>query len=489
MVPDPTRKSHLMKPTEDRRHYGLRTALMVIALVYAILAGLRTVGETDLGWQMATGRYIVEHHQIPSTTLFTYTVPGSPWVYPPLSGILFYLLFLAGGYAALSWLSALACAATLAFAMWRGGRFTAALAVLAVPAIAFRTMPRADLFTTILFAAVLALLWRYHEGTLIRLWLLPLLMMLWVNLHLGFIAGLTLMGGYVFLELSEALFTERRAAALKRVSSALPWIAVSAVATLVNPWGLGIYRALGQQNQVARSATDFIGEWSGVHFNSLVLRQFLNPRDPASADRWIMALAAIAIVVCLWKKRFGPAVLLAGALYESVKHIRFQAILAVFVVVIGGAVLPHLSELFTWFRTAAVEAQEGRVSMAKWRNSPVLAVSIVAVFALFTGVRSYDLVSNKYYLDAGQTMFFGAGESWWFPERAMEFLEREKLPANLFHDYNVGGYLTWRVGERYPDFADGRFVPFAREIFSKQKSLLTTSPDSPLWQASADRWN
>ena len=134
----------------------LRTALIGIALVYAFLAGLHTVSETDLGWQMATGRYIVQHHQVPSTALYTYTVPGATWVYPPFSGVIFYLLFLAGGYTAISWFSAFACAGTVAIVVWRGGAVTAALAILAVPAIAFRTVPRADLFTTMLFAALAA---------------------------------------------------------------------------------------------------------------------------------------------------------------------------------------------------------------------------------------------------------------------------------------------------------------------------------------------
>jgi hypothetical protein len=184
----------------------LRPALMAIALVYAFLAGLHTVSETDLGWQMATGRYIVQHHQIPSTTLFTYTVPDSTWIYPPFPGVIFYLLYLIGGYSALSWFSALACTATVALAVWRGGSVTAALAILAVPAIAFRIVPRADLFTTVLFAAVLVLLARYYEGHPVRLWPLPVLMLLWVNLHHGFVAGLALMGAYVFSEVCDLLF-------------------------------------------------------------------------------------------------------------------------------------------------------------------------------------------------------------------------------------------------------------------------------------------
>src|SRR5215470_6793009 len=214
---------------QTTRHGWLRKALVAIALIYALIAGLRLVNETDLGWQMATGRYIVRHHSIPSTTLFTYTVPGSSWIYPPLSGVIFYLLFELGGYVAISWFSALACVTAVALTMWRGGKSNAALAIIAVPAIAFRTMPRADLFTTIFFAAVLVLLWGYLEGTPIRLWLLPLTMLLWVNLHHGFVAGLVMMGGYVFMEACDAvMFAERREAAIRRVRQALPWLAASA---------------------------------------------------------------------------------------------------------------------------------------------------------------------------------------------------------------------------------------------------------------------
>jgi hypothetical protein len=240
----------------------LRVALIVIAIVYAFLAGLHTVSETDLGCQMATGRYIVQHHQIPSTTLFNYTVPNSTWIYPPFSGVIFYLLYLAGGYVALSIFNAIACAATVALAVWRGGRVTAALAILAVPAIAFRTVPRADLFTTVLFTALLVLLIRHYEGQRVRLWLLPMLMLLWVNLHHGFIAGLALLGAYVFSEVCDLLFAGRRAAASAQLRMALPWVVASAAVTLVNPWGFGIYRAFWQQMRITKTMTDFIGEWS-----------------------------------------------------------------------------------------------------------------------------------------------------------------------------------------------------------------------------------
>src|SRR6516165_2201561 len=76
--------------------------LSLVAVGYAFLAGLRTLTVTDLGWQLATARWIVQHHEIPSTDVFSYTAHGQPWVYPVGSGLLFYGAHLIGGYSLLS---------------------------------------------------------------------------------------------------------------------------------------------------------------------------------------------------------------------------------------------------------------------------------------------------------------------------------------------------------------------------------------------------
>jgi tetratricopeptide (TPR) repeat protein len=465
-----------MESPQTKQRDWVRFTLIAIALVYALVAGLRTVSETDLGWQMATGRYIVQHHAIPSTALFTYTVPGAKWVYPVLSGIIFHLLLLNGGFAALSWLNAIACAATTAILTLSGGRTAAVLAIVAVPTIALRTMPRADLFTTVLFSAVLVLLWRHHEGKKARLWLLPLLMLLWVNLHLGFEAGLVLMGGYFLLEGSSAIFEDKRGAALQRAKRVLPWIAASAVATLANPWGFGIYRSLALQSEEAKPSQDFIGEWSGVHFNGLAWQQFLSPRDPASSDWWILVLAILTIVLCLLRKRIGAAILLAGGAYEGIQHLRFQAIFAILAVVIGGAILSEFAASLS-------------DSFPALRKNRALEIALVTLAFVFAGLRSWDVISERQSLRANEIAFFGAGESWWFPEKAMQFLEREKLPGQLFAPYGFGGYLAWRVGERYPVFADGRYIPFGKELFLQQRALTSAPPDSKLWDEAAAKWN
>lgn len=131
--------------------FRLRELLLVLAVAYAALASLRTVCDPDTGWQLATGRYLLQHHAIPSTDVLSYTSPGVAFHYPPFAGALLYLIYSGFGYAGLSVFCAL-CAAGLALylvlrappeARWAA----AALTLLAVPSLAYRTTPRADLFT------------------------------------------------------------------------------------------------------------------------------------------------------------------------------------------------------------------------------------------------------------------------------------------------------------------------------------------------------
>jgi tetratricopeptide (TPR) repeat protein len=467
----------------------LRTCLIALSLTYALLAGLRTVSDLDLGWQLSTGRYLVEHRQIPRVELFSYTAHGAEWIYPPFSGAIFYLLYLVGGYSALSWLGAAACAATVAFLVAAGGRFVAALAIVAVPAIAFRTVPRAELFTTLFFAAVLAIVWRHHRGHPVRLWILPVIFLLWANVHLGFISGFGLLSAGIFFDLCDIPFTARRAAAVQRVKELVPWIAASFAATFVNPWGWRLYAALYRQNQVMQIHSALIGEWTAVHFNSLAWRQLLDARDPASADWWLLAAAALAILVAIWKKQIGPAVVLAAGMYSAIAHIRLQTLFAILVVVIGGTLLGEFTrEIAARGHVSVKPSERPEGAVAAMPMSPRLALLVAAVLTILVGFRITDLVTDRYYLDSGQLSLFGTGPSWWYPERAAAFLTREGLPGNVFHDYGVGGYLTWQIGPRYPDFVDGRYIPFGNDLFNEQRLLASQGPETAEWRQAEDRW-
>jgi hypothetical protein len=166
-----------------------------------------------------------------------------PWIYPPFGQVLLYLIYRVGGYAALSWLSALACVGVVAYLIRKRTMPSLVLAMLAIPAIAYRTVPRADLFSTVLFAVLLGELWAFHYGERRHLWLVPAVMLMWVNVHPGFIAGLAVIAANVVFEAGDLVFEAKRTPALQRLREAWPWFVAGVAATFINPWGLRIYRA------------------------------------------------------------------------------------------------------------------------------------------------------------------------------------------------------------------------------------------------------
>lgn len=455
--------------------------LFGLALAYAFIAGLRTIADFDIGWLLATGRYLVAHHQVPRTEAFSYTAFGTPWIYPPFGGALLYLVYAAGGFAALSWLNAFACLAVVAVAVGRPRLLTCSLAILAIPSIAFRTVPRAEVFTTLFFASYLSLLCRYRRGSRAPLWLLPVIMLMWVNAHSGFSAGIALLGAFVAHEFMELCFASRRAEAATRLKHATPWIALSLMATVVNPWGIGVYRALLAHNQLADFQHGLVGEWSAVRLTASSFAGAFQFRDPDSAYWWLLMFAALATVVALCRGRFVDALLLAGAAYVSVEHVRFQALFAIVVIIISG-------EVFDRLFLSSIKPAARTIAFAT-------ATVLMAALAL---LHIADAVTNRSYLADGELSLFGSGLSWWYPQHAADFIERNALPQQLFSDYNSSGYLTLRLGpgsrtpgsreNTYPDFADGRGIPFPIEVLTEQATLQQSPPDSADWKQAADHY-
>ena len=127
-----------------------------------------------------------------------------------------------GGYSLLSWIGAAACVGAVALLLRRGSAVTAAITIFVVSLIAKRTTPRAEMFTVVLFAAFLSLLWENYCTGRARLWLLPILMLAWVNLHLGFVSGLGLIAAFVGMDVLQMLKPgERRSVAIQRLKRAV----------------------------------------------------------------------------------------------------------------------------------------------------------------------------------------------------------------------------------------------------------------------------
>ena len=462
-------------PSLERRVFWI---LVCLALIYAFLAGLRTVADLDTGWQLATGRWVVQHHHVSSEDVLSFTAQGEHWIYPVGAGVLFYLAFLVGGYALLSWISAAACAGTLALLLRRGKAANAGIAILAVPLIAERTPARADMFTVVLFAAFLSILWENYETNRAPLWLLPLLMLFWANVHFGFAAGLGLMAAYAGTELLETICgAVRRRAALQRLRRAWPWLAGTAAVTLLNPWGWNLYRALLLQQRATAEQQTWIAEWQGVRFNWPTASAAFAVGGIRSALFSLLIIAVVASVIAVLRRQLGAAILLFAASYAPLQHIRMVAVFACVVVVIGGK---NLSAGLEW--------------LGAWLRPPRLRVAfagvVVMLLAMLTYTRSADLVSNRHYSGASVDLAnFGTGLSWWFPQRAVAFIQRQNLPSEIFNTYDEGGFVTWSLGPQRRDYIDGRDTLFGLQRVQRHRELLQSPPDSALWEEEIRRYN
>jgi tetratricopeptide (TPR) repeat protein len=451
--------------------------LTAVALVYALLAGLHTVSDLDLGWQLATGRWVVQHHSVPSTDVLSYTAAGAPWTYPVGGSVFFYLMYQLGGYALLSWIGAAACAGTIALLLRRGTVLTAALAILAVPLVAMRTLPRADMFTVVLFAAFLSLLWEQHRTGRARLWLLPPLMLVWVNVHFGFAAGLMLMAAYVGAELLNALLdASNRRAALDRLRQAWLWLAATALVTLLNPFGWNVYRALLLQGRANQAQQFWISEWVPIPLNWVAFRSGFGLRPTQGAIYLLLAVAIVAAMIALLRAQLADAIMLVAAIHPAIKYARMGSIFACVVVVVAGPVLSR-----------SIAGLAARIAQPHIRR--MAAVAAVVLFTTLASVRAFDLVTDRHYLSGTEETNFGAGLGWWFPQHAADFVERENLPGNLFNTYNEGGYLAWRLGPTRLVYIDGRDTFYGVQRIQRHSQLLLSAPDSADWQQESSRYN
>lgn len=457
-----------------------RTALSILAVLYAAFAGLRTVADPDIGWQLATGRWIVQHHAVPNVDVLSYTAHGAPWIYPALSQAIFYLLVAAGGFAALSWMSAAVCVAITAL-LARGSLVTRCLVILLVPLIANRTIPRAEVFTELFFAAYLVLLWKYRRSGNAPLWLLPLLMLLWVNTHMGFIAGLALCGAYVLFELEDCLQPPLRATALPRLRRALPWFAASAAATLITPFSIR-RNFEGLAILVPAHSNPWVAELQGLPVHLSTVAKALDVRDPRSAVWMFLGIAVASILAALLRRRFAAAIVLGTAMAAVIHSVRFSTMFGMIVAVVGGEALASWRKVPLLAR--CTREMQRKVSLPRF--SSLTAAVLCTVLGVLVVVRVADLVSNRAYIRAPQqSSSFGAGQAFWYPEQAAAFMQQNRLPGNLFNEYNTGGFLAYRLGPQMPVYLDGRAAPFGEQLVSRALDLQVQRLDSPAWQQEA----
>jgi hypothetical protein len=235
--------------------------IIFIFLFWSLLAGPLShlpLADADIGWHIRTGELILATHSLPRTDPFSSTMLGKPWfAWEWLYDLTLGILDRAGGLNGVVWLCALLVAATFTLLLSQllrrgtGLLLGIALMLLAEAAAMIHLYARPHivswLFSLLWFMALER--WERSErgdgaerGKPPRwlAWFFPASMLLWVNLHGGWLFGIALLGIYAFAGFVDSL---RGRDALARIRTAqrsrmmaLAWV-TSVMATFANPFG------------------------------------------------------------------------------------------------------------------------------------------------------------------------------------------------------------------------------------------------------------
>lgn len=418
-------------------------ALVVLfstAAVYAS-AHLYALTSSEVWVHLRTGTWILENHAIPRTGLFSQysnlVWNDSSWSFDFLLGTVYRILGLRAIPILLMLLKTAVAVVTflLAYSGRRDFWKAAALSVVAQYAIS-GLQPLPYVFSVLFLAIELQLLLSSrHSGSARRLYWLPLLFLLWANLHIQFVAGLVLLGLFVVASLVEHWLRVLNVRWLSPRIVPLPLIQVSTIAvlcvlaTFATPYG---FRLLPDFLKSQYSEVGF------VHFSELTSMGFRRPQD------YVVMLLVMFAFLALGRRRslelFELLVLLGGtAIAFRIQRDVWLAVLPA-IAVLSGASLQHY------------ESEARRTTGPAWKW-PVVAAATAMVLVI-AAVRLPD--RNALMDRIGQN----------FPVKACDYIASNKLSLPLFNEYSFGSFLTWYLPE-YPVVVDSRVELYGDDILAK----------------------
>lgn len=434
------------------------TMLFVALTLVLCGSGSKLLNDGDTGYHIRTGEFILDRLQIPRHDLFSFHDPPIPWTaHEWLAETVMGLLHRMGGLTAVVLFFVLLLALTYTLLARNCNRLGAnpllatAGAALAAGCSNMHWLARPHLFTLFLLTVWCGILEEFRTGSRDRLYLLPLLMIFWVNLHGGFIFGLAIGGIYVAGEILSG--AERRGVAGRLCL----FLGAAAGTALLNPLGWRIY--LFPFRMISdKYLADHVMEFASPNFHNPLLFPYL--------------LFALLMVFALAPRKPAPVELLLTVILgllslRSIRHI------PVFALVVTPFLVRHAGELIDQGKGRMMSAlrerlaQLGEVDGSSDRFLwPVAAIVTVVILT----------VSGKVSCRFDPEMK---------PVAAVEFLLKEQLPGNPYNNDEFGDYLIYAGQGRYRVFFDGRSDMYGE---GRMKEYFEVQVLAPGWEKILDKY-
>ncbi len=444
--------------------------LFVVLHVVAVLgrAGYE-LKDPGVGWHLRTGRLMLETGTLPATDPFSFTAAGREWLnYYWGFEVVSAWLERAGGLPLVSavWMLVYGLIPFLLYRwMVRGG--ASPLAIFLVLPLAYlvllsHALDRPHIVTYLCFTVLVARLDDVRAGRLAPrvLWWLPLMALVWANMHGGFISGLAAVA--VVGAAAGARFVVHRDAKDGRDAVAFGALLVAmTLATFVNPYGVRLH--VQAVEHLRLPSTGYFLEFLSPNF-----------REGLAAVRWfeVLILAVVAVtglgwVVLDWSTLGLAVVLLHGAL-TSVRNMNLFAIVAAPIIARGltAALEQYRPSLAARWRRVADE----QTANAAWRVQ-LPAVAAVVLVATLAGRLPWLTTLDDLQLTRGAAAYIAA-----HPDRFERMFNTDALGGSLIHRF----WPTLRV------FMDDRTVVYGEDFV--MNDYFTVLYGRAGWEAVLDRW-
>jgi hypothetical protein len=500
--PEPPRFEELtLSPKLNPRWAPSLPQLLTVALccVVFVLLNYLPLRAPDLWGAVAYGQWILDHRALPTNDPFMPLAEGmrvvdTDWLSQVILGL---AQRWADGEGLSNLFSVMALLALLLLARTyylQGGRsWGAVLTTLLVPLITwnrFSTL-RPELMALVCLASLLWLIVSSQatsshgaerpasfDGAAWRLWLgVPLLFVVWANLHSSFVYGLAVLGCYGLGAAIEIAWRTRSVRAVAADRTCRRWLylcELAVAATLLNPYGMDlllhlIWFADGQNLQE-------IVDWQPLALLQVGGREFA------------LSIVALMLVLRHSRERFSVAHGLLLALF-AVAAIAQQRMLLWYAVIFGLVLAPHVAELCgrlgeAWTerfpRPSAVTAEEfDPTQPPPGRSWKYLLVGVLLVWIAFalTGL-SRPLLGGK---SRTPQQLFGSSA----PLGLLNYL-RENPPSGV--SFTPHWRSDWLVTNGLPVLqpfmtSQVQFAP--RQVWRDYRRVYTSGAD---WQSILDRY-
>jgi len=418
-------------PNSRPGYAGYEKAVVALFFVSVFCYFTYPIKLGDFWWHINTGRWIWEHRALPHFDPFTYTTPhdSDPRRLLVLRGywlaqIAFYALYKVFGYAGPILLKAGTFAAII-FVLWKGlteEGLNPVFSLLLLAPLPFiinefeEVRPQIFSFLGALLVYRYCLKHRYRQ--------LVLVMLVWANVHRGYIIGMVIIAAFMAAEVAR-YFSKKNSTNHAAFKPSMLWLGAALAASFINP---NFTRALTvNMAELSNPATMKVSEYKSLW----EYWQFVGNPALFYATVAFGAFSTAFVALSFRSVRWHRAFLFIGFTVAGLMAFRFSIFFVLMTLAIAS---PFIAERL---RGVSLRVKPGAAVLA-------IALSGVILFSAY----------NRSFARNGMISPVMA------PVAAAGYLSTVHVPGPVFNAYEYGGYLSWRLYPEYEMFIDPRYLDF-----------------------------